>query len=266
MDPFWSDDLRTIIKGDCLEVMRQMDAETFDLVFTSPPYNLSISSGGGFADVKKYPGMKMGKWGGGGLSDGYEEHGDAMPWPEYEKWQQEVLRECWRLLTDTGAVFYQHKPRIQDGLLIQPTIYNPGLPLRQIIIWARPGGVNFAPTHYCPTYEVILVLAKPGFRLKSKGASGVGDVWNCAPEMGVKDHPAPFPLGLPARAIETTGAQRVLDPFLGSGTTLVAAKAAGVEGVGIELSERYCNLAVSRLQQSSLFDMPAQQVQDTLPL
>lgn len=267
---YWDDGQRRIYQGDCLEVLKQMEimgTKPFDLFFFSPPYNLSISSGGGFADVKKYPDMKMGKWGGGGLSGGYEEHDDAMDWKEYQFWQKNVLLQCWKRLTDDGAIFYQHKPRIQDGEVVLPTVYNPGLPLRQIIIWARPGGINFAPTHYCPTHEYILVFAKPNFRLKSKGASGVGDVWSCPPEMAVKDHPAPFPLGLPARAIETTGAKRVCDPFLGSGTTLVAAKAAGIEGVGIELSERYCKLAVSRLQQESLFDSgPEPEVQDTLPL
>lgn len=255
--------MRTIYHGDCLEVMRQLEPKSIQLYFFSPPYNLGNSSGGGFADE----GKKEGKWGGGGLSGGYEDHEDTLPWDEYEIWQKRILWECWRLTADDGAIFYQHKPRIQHGLLIEPTVYNPGLPIRQKIIWARPGGINFSPTHYCPTFEVIIIFAKPDFRLKSKGASGVGDVWNCAPETGVKDHPAPFPVGLPARAIETTGARRVCDPMMGSGTTLVAAKAAGVEAIGIEKTESYCALAVSRLQQESLFDLtPAQQPQDTLPI
>lgn len=243
--------------------MHRLEPGQFDLFFFSPPYNLGNSSGGGFAD----DGKKTGKWGGGGLQDGYEDHDDTMPWPEYEAWQKNILRVCWSLLAEDGAIFYQHKPRIQDGLLVYPTVYNPGLPIRQVIIWARPGGMNFSPTHYCPTYEVIIIFAKPDFRLKSKGASGVGDVWNCAPETGVKDHPAPFPVSLPARAIETVGARHVCDPMMGSGSTLVAAKAAGVEAVGIEKSERYIKTAISRLQQESLFDLtPLQAPVDTLPL
>lgn len=111
--------------------------------------------------------------------------------------------------------------------------------------------MNFNPTAYVPTYEWIMVIAKEEFRLKSKAASGLGDVWREPQEPS--EHPAPFPEGLPARAIETTGPGLVIDPFAGSGTTLVAAKAAGVRAIGIEKSERYCEMAVKRLAQESLF-------------
>jgi DNA modification methylase len=97
-----------------------------------------------------------------------------------------------------------------------------------------------------------MVFAKPGFRLKSKAASGIGDVWR-VPQGSNPDHPAPFPLSLPAAAIETTSPSLVLDPFAGSGTTLRAAKDAGVRSVGVEISERYCELAAKRLTQDTLF-------------
>jgi DNA modification methylase len=171
---------------------------------------------------------------------------------QYTEWQRGILRECWRTLTDTGAIFYNHKPRVQNLALQTPLEFNPGLPVRQIIIWARAGGINFAPTHYCPTHEWIVVFAKPGFRLKSKGASGVGDVWYVPQESG-NPHPAPFPLTLPARAIETTGAKSILDPFNGSGTTLRAAKDAGCRAVGIEREQRWCDYTVKLLAQGVLF-------------
>jgi hypothetical protein len=132
-----------------------------------------------------------------------------------------------------------------------PTRLNPGLPLRQIIIWARAGGINFAPTHYVPTHEWILVFAKPDFRLKSKGASGVGDVWY-VPQQAEGRHPAPFPVELPARAIETTPPGLVCDPFCGIGDTLLAAKEAGRRAIGIEIEEKYCAIAVERLRQEML--------------
>src|SRR5690606_38657974 len=119
--------------------------------------------------------------------------------------------------------------------------------LRQEIIWRRAGGVHFNPTAYVPTHERIYVVAKEDWRLRSKGASGVGDVWEVPQEQS--DHPAPFPLGIPARAIETTGPRLVTDPFAGSGTTLRAAKDAGVKAIGIEKSERYCEIAAKRLAQ-----------------
>lgn len=84
---------------------------------------------------------------------------------------------------------------------------------------------------------------------RSKGASGLGDVWEVAQEQS--PHPAPFPIGIPARAIETTAPGLVLDPFAGSGTTLRAAKDAGVKAIGIEKSERYCEMAAERLSQGA---------------
>jgi DNA modification methylase len=55
------------------------------------------------------------------------------------------------------------------------------------------------------------------------------------------------------RAIETSGARSVLDPFAGTGTTLYAAKVAGIRAVGVERDERYCEIAARRLAQDTLF-------------
>lgn len=255
LDPYYEDELVTLFCGDNSEVMPQLDP--VDLIFTSPPYNLGVSSGGGlhsYALEERKDGKKFakGKWTGGGLAGGYEAHDDAMPIEEYEAWQHAFLHAAWTQLTPTGAIFYNHKPRVQNGELWTPLRVVPAIAtLRQIVIWARAGGVNFNATHYLPTHEWILVLAPAAFRLKSKEASGVGDVWR-VPQEAKTEHPAPFPVGLPARAIESVAPTSVLDPFCGSGTTLVAAKAAGVKSIGIELSERYCDIAVRRLAQGVL--------------
>ena len=249
MTPYYADESVTLYHGDCLATMQGMANDSFDLVFTSPPYNLGVTTGGGFAAADR----KAGKWSGGALSDGYADHNDAMPFQDYVSWQHDVLRECWRLIKPTGAIYYQHKPRVQAGVLQTPLALIPeGLPVRQIVIWDRGSGLNFAPTHYVPSHEWIVVLAGPDFRLKSKGASGHGDVWRVNPQSG-SDHPAPFPQGLVDKAIESTGAEVILDPFCGSGTVLRAAKDAGVTGVGVELTEAYCEMTVQRMQQESLF-------------
>jgi site-specific DNA-methyltransferase (adenine-specific) len=265
MKPYYQDEATgiTIHQGDCLLVMAALDS-LFDLVVFSPPYNLGNTTGGGF--VKQLGGMAYqrshyspetplgkrggaGKWNGGALAYGYDEYDDAMPHDKYVAWQNQILNQCWRHLNGRGAIFYNHKPRVLDGHLIAPMDYVPAelKPyIRQEIIWARAGGVNFSPSFYCPTHERIVVIAKPDWRLKSKGASGVGDVWTITQETK-NPHPAPFPLELPAKAIETTGARSVLDCFSGSGTTLVAARNAGIEATGIELSERWCEYARQRL-------------------
>jgi DNA modification methylase len=243
----------TLYCADNRDVLPELDAGSIDLVFTSPPYNLGVTSGGGFPSGLKRDNTRHagGKWANAALALGYGAHDDAMPYPEYVAWQKETLTACWRLLTERGAIFYNHKPRVQDGLLQTPLDLNPGLPVRQIVIWQRAGGMNFSPTFYCPTHEWIVILAKPAFGLKSRGASGVGDVWT-VPQEGGTPHPAPFPVALPLRALETTSTRVALDPFAGSGTTLVAAKMAGIPAIGIELEERYCEIAARRLQQEVL--------------
>lgn len=247
MTPYYAEGGIILYHGDNRDVLPRLDPG-FDLTFTSPPYNLGVGAGGGFKGIKR---DHKSKWDGGKLADGYDTHDDRMPYPEYVAWQRGVLAECWRLLSATGAIFYNHKPRVQNGIVQLPTELNPGLPVRQIVIWTRAGGINFSPDFYLPTHEWIVIYAKPDWALKSKGASGVGDVWY-APQESNTPHPAPFPLKLPATAIETTAPRRVLDPHAGWGTTLLAAKLAGVQGVGIEKSERYCELIATRLSQGVL--------------
>jgi site-specific DNA-methyltransferase (adenine-specific) len=252
----------TIYHGDCREILPLMPAGTVDLVFTSPPYNLGNTTGGGFPDrfghYRKSSGLSGrgggGKWGGGALADGYGAYRDDLPHAEYVEWQGVVLTMCWRLLTTVGAVFYNHKPRVLDGRLVPPADYVPEhlRPfVRQEVIWKRSGGINFSPAFYLPMHERIVIIAARDFRLKSKGASGVGDVWEVHQDVN-NPHPAPFPIGLPARAVETVAPRRVLDPFAGSGTTLRAAKDAGIEAIGIDINEAYCEMAAKRLAQEAL--------------
>lgn len=68
-------------------------------------------------------------------------------------------------------------------------------------------------------------------------------------EMDIKRHPAQKPLSLIKWCLKWTTAKTVLDPFMGSGTTLVAAKLAGIQATGIDISERYCEIAAKRLEQ-----------------
>lgn len=264
--PYFADGGISIYHGDNREILPLLPPA--DIIITSPPYNLGVTTGGGFAGngaskfVRNHGHYRDdarlgkargggGKWTGGALADGYGACDDALPMPEYEARQRAFLQMCWAQLTDTGAIYYNHKPRVQSCEAWLPLVLNPGLPLRQIITWARAGGINFAPTHYVPMYEWIMVYAKPGFRLRDKGASGAGDLWHIPQESGT-EHPAPFPLGLPLRALETTKPGVVCDPHCGSGTTLRAAKDMNRVAYGIELEERFCEIAARRLSQQVL--------------
>jgi len=245
--PYYDEGGITIYNGDCLEVMADL-SESFDMAFTSPPYNLGTGPGGGTGKKNDTKWRKASREG--GLAHGYDTCDDNMSLEDYEDWQRDVLRSLWTLTT--GAIFYNHKPRPWKGEIWLPLRLNPDLPLRQIIIWSRSGGINFNASHYVNMHEWIMVMARSGWKLKSQGASGVGDVWHVTQESG-NEHPAPFPISLPAKAIESAAPRSIIDPFSGSGTTMRAAKDAGIRGVGIELSERYCEMAVNRLAQESLF-------------
>src|SRR3989440_6830336 len=238
------DFLNKIVCGDILKVSKKIPEKSVDLVVTSPPYNLKNSTGNGMKDGRG------GKWSNAALQKGYSHHHDNMPHDEYVKWQRHCLEEMMRVLTDDGAIFYNHKWRVQNGLLQDRQDIVTGFPVRQIIIWKRKGGINFNPGYFLPTYEVIYLIAKPKFKLAPK-ANAYGDVWEFTQEMN-NLHPATFPVALIDRIISSTNASVILDPFMGSGTTAVAAKALHRHYIGIELSPQYCEMARERLLKSSV--------------
>jgi len=214
-----------------MEYMATQPDNAFDIVITSPPYNL-----GGFS--------KQGKWAGAALANGYNSHNDDMPYHEYIKWQRRVISELYRLISDKGAIYYNHKWRIQDGILDDRSAILKGFPVRQIIIWKRAGGMNFNDGYYVPTYEVIYMIAKPAFKL-SKYGNRFGDVWEITQDSD-NDHPAPFPVNLPKRILQTVDKGRVFDPFLGSGSSAIAAHYFGCEFVGCEIDKDYFDAAQDR--------------------
>ncbi|KQC10525.1 MAG: DNA methylase [Candidatus Cloacimonas sp. SDB] len=242
---FPKDYLDKIICGDSLEIMKQMPSESIDLAITSPPYNLKNSSGNGMKDGRG------GKWAKASLINGYSNYDDNMPHEEYSKWQHNCLIEMLRLLKEDGAIFYNHKWRVQRGLLQDRQDITYDLPVRQIIIWRRKGGINFNRGYFLPTYEVIYLIAKPKFKLAPK-ANAHGDVWEFTQEMN-NPHPAPFPVALIDRIIKSTTAKIILDPFMGSGTTAITAKGNKRSFIGIDISPEYCEYARKRIQNNVKF-------------
>ena len=237
----------TLYNADNKDVLPDVRA---DLVITSPPYNLGASPWPHLGNWK--PGDSAGgksKWRNGsdaGSGIQYGEHKDSMPWQEYVAWQKETLSLLWKVIGDKGAIFYNHKPRVIGAKLWLPMeLLPPEIILRQIITWARPGGMNYNPTAFVPTMEWVLLLAKPDFRLKSRGVSGLGDVWRMTPERN--EHPAPFPTALPATVLEAVECETVCDPYMGSGTTGVACIRAGKNFIGIEKDKRHFENACKRI-------------------
>jgi site-specific DNA-methyltransferase (adenine-specific) len=226
--------------GDCVELMGKMPVGSVGLIVTSPPYNLRNSTGNG---MKNGSG---GKWENAALLKGYDTSEDAMPHEEYVKWQRECLTAMLRVLRNDGAIFYNHKWRVQGGLLQDRADIVKDFPVRQIIIWQRSGGINFNPGYFLPTYEVIYLICKPDFRLANK-ANAIGDVWSI-PQEADNPHPAPFPVELAQRCIESTNAEVILDPFLGSGSTAIAAEVCKRKWIGFDKSRGYCKIAKERIE------------------
>jgi modification methylase len=233
-----------IICGDAVEVMKKMPNNSIDLIVTSPPYNLKNSTGNGMKDGRG------GKWKNAALVNGYANYDDNMPHEKYVKWQRACLTEMFRLIKDDGAIFYNHKWRVQNGILQDRADIVSGFPVRQIIIWKRKGGINFNPGYFLPTYEVIYLIAKPKFKLAPK-ANAHGDVWEFKQEMK-NGHPAPFPVALIDRIITSTTANLILDPFMGSGTTAITAIGNNRDFIGIDISPEYCEMAEKRIKKNKI--------------
>ncbi len=229
-----------LLCGDCIDIMKQIPDNSIDLIVTSPPYNLKNSTGNGMKDGRG------GKWANAELVNGYANYDDNMPHEEYVAWQRDCLTQMFRVIKEDGAIFYNHKWRVQNGLLQDRQDIVKGFPVRQIIIWRRKGGINFNPGYFLPTYEVIYLIAKPEFKLAPK-ANALGDVWDITQARN-NIHPAPFPEELVERIISSTTSEIILDPFMGSGTTGVVAKKLNRIYIGIDISQEYCTIAANRIK------------------
>ena len=236
--------MNQIICGDVLTELRKMDDESVDVVITSPPYNLKNSTGNGMKDGRG------GKWSNAKLMEGYDNHEDSLSREDYINWMQEVLTECFRVVKSDGAIFFNHKFRVQGGLM-EGHPFLEGFNVRQMIIWARSGGFNFNAGYFLPTYEVIYLMPKTArgqnsFKLK-KGGNKLGDVWRIHQDTK-NPHPAPFPVELVDNILSSCDGSVVLDPFGGSGTVGVSAVKHGWNYILIDNSPDYCQMAEDRIK------------------
>ncbi|CUT00900.1 modification methylase [Candidatus Kryptobacter tengchongensis] len=231
--------LNKVICGDVLEVLKEIPSESIDLGITSPPYNKKEKYGGWLVSKVIYRGVK-----------------DIMAEDKYQKWQVEVLNELFRVIKEGGSFFYNHKVRYENGKMLHPILWlsRTKWNIWQEIIWNRKIAGNIRGWRFWQIEERIywLVKGKPK-ELKPEHAK-LTSVWDIRPEGEHKMHPAVFPIELPARIIysllEKNGI--VIDPFCGTGTTLVAAKILGHSFIGIDVVEEYVEYARNRLQKAEL--------------
>jgi site-specific DNA-methyltransferase (adenine-specific) len=257
----WQVGDQTIVQGDCLELLADMPDAVIDVVVTSPPYNLGIA---------------------------YKSYDDRRPRDEYLTWLSKIGRQLHRVMAPNGSFFLNVGGTGSDPwvTLDVANAFREIFTLQNHIIWVKSVSIgddtvgHFKPItshrylnnnheaiyHFTKSGEVTLDRLAVGVPYKDKSnivrwqhakadRRCAGNTW-FIPYETVRskaqkfDHPAGFPVGLPERCIKLHGLEDacILDPFLGAGTTLVAAQRLGLEGYGIELDRTYATAAVARLK------------------
>jgi len=248
--PYYEDSHVTIYNGDCRDVLLTLSGVS--CVVTSPPYNQLSGIAGGVAS-----GLWGDRAGGLGFVERWADCGyaDDLPEGEYQALQNETFSAIRGACSDDASLFYNHQVRWRDGSMLHPVnwFHPVGWALRQEIIWDRGGGMMFNARMFCRFDERILWFIAGKTWQWNQEMVGLGTIWRIPKEQN-KPHPVAFPTEIPARCIAatTTAGGIVLDPFMGSGTTLVAAKNLGRKAVGIEIEERYCEIAAQRCSQGVL--------------
>lgn len=253
--PYYDHDGVTIYHGDCREVVSAIQPGSVSLVVTSPPYNQMTGH------TKPPSGMYKDSHAGAGFFRAWAERGysDDMNEQEYVVWQNTLFADLGAVCRDDASLFYNHQVRWRDGECLHPVQwFTPdGWRMRQEIIWNRGGGMMFNARMFVRFDERILWFVRGDTWKWNQSLVGLSTIWNVARQQQQQQqqgklHPVAFPVELPARCIAavTDPGDTVIDPFMGSGTTLVAAKSLGRRAVGIEIEERYCEVAAKRLSQA----------------
>jgi modification methylase len=230
-----------ILLGDVLTELKKIPDDSIDIGVTSPPYNKGEKQKGWL--VKNVE---------------YENSTDKKNEKDYQAEQIAVLDELFRVIKPGGSFFYNHKLRWERGRMLHPMewLAKTKWAVKQEIIWDRGIAANIRGWKFWQVEERIYWLYKPvdgnmiGEELKSKHAL-MSSIWRFGPE-NKNPHPAPFPLQLPLRCIYSVLDDKkdcvVIDPYAGSGTTLIAAKMLGHKYIGIDVSKQYIDMAKKRLE------------------
>lgn len=235
--------MQKLILGDCLENMKLIESDSIDTIVTSPPYNKKGLAGG-----KIKPGNQIWKK----FNIDYSEYDDNLSESDYNDWMVEILNEMMRIIKPTGSVFFNHKPRRHNNRVYLPTdfISKSNLSLYQLIIWNRLSSPNIRKDVLLPCTEHIywLTKGKPKTFKENLDKQYHSEIWTINPDKG-SEHPAPFPEKLVENCILLTTETNdlVLDPFVGSGTTIKVSKKLDRNFIGIELDKKYYEIAELRL-------------------
>jgi len=248
VNPVPSDVLDKIILGDAREVLKKLPDNCVHLMVTAPPYNVG------------------------------KEYDEDLTLGEYLDFIEEVMREVYRVLVWGGRVCFNvanlgRRPYIPLHAYLIERFERIGFLMRGEIIWDKGEAVSGASTawgSWCSAtnpllrdqHEYIIVMSKGDFKRDGRGRKSTitrdefleftRSVWRFPPESAKRvGHPAPFPEELPYRCIQlyTFEGDVVLDPFVGSGTTCVAAIKTRRHFIGIDINEEYVRMARNRVEQ-----------------
>ena len=242
MEPYYQDDAVTIYNADCRDVLSSLSG---DLVVTSPPYNLNLRV---TLDRKFIPRQIVAKE----FSTKYLSYPDALQPSEYFDLLNDVLSQslnianaaCLNLAGATGSkwaiakLMGEHADRFKEMAIWDKGHGQPAMKELTMNIVA----------------ELVLIFENtdPRTRQYNSGNFGRGtldNIWRFPP-IRQADHAATFPYQLVHRCLSLyANSQTIIDPFMGSGTTLRVAKDLNRKAIGIEIEERYCEIAANRMSQ-----------------
>ena len=227
IEPYYSDAAVTIYHGDCMEILPGMNA---DVMITDPPYSETTHAGARTTHAS-VPLIDFAGIGADALRA-------ILSIPSIARWT--VATVDWR-----HCLPLESKP---PG----------GMRFVRFGVWVKPNGApQFTGDRPATGWEAVAILHRDGGPMRWNGG-GHHAVWR-VPKVST-EHPTGKPMALVSEFVRlfSDAGETILDPFMGSGTTLRAAKDLGRKAIGIELEERYCEIAAKRMAQEVLdFDEPA---------
>ena len=243
MTPYYQDDLVTIYHGDCREILPTLEPGSVDLVLTDPPYGHNNNNNGDLI-ARREAALGVGTY-----TPGITDRPIANDGPEANALVRWMFGEAARVLRPGHCCCCCCCGGGPDPQFARWSLWmDEAIGFKMCVVWDK-GGLGMG-WHYRRCWECVLVGQKPGAKCAWYGGNSIGNVVRGGKILPTAtQHPTPKPIWLMGRFItwHTQPGDLVIEPFLGGGTTLLAAKQLCRRAVGIEIEERYCEIAAGRL-------------------